>query len=439
MLPSLEKAYDLNAKYYPTEELQIVRKWLDENEPDWKTRLTNDRNSLIPGEETELRKIPSMFLEEDDRAALTKTDGEISQAQQRSLDMFRLTPKALNQEIQELDISRELKNRARAIVEELDTHKERIRMSDLFRGILNYESRFREVAIETTQQADDAHRIRYEARKAYYAGSLSDSLNGWLNAMRKWDELLDLEEFKDRATDSDFVRDRIDLAEKILIILDDSNKIFSDVSDEPVPLRRLMWHRVFHEDNECAAVAEALDYAKKEYEKVLAETDAEKRKEGLEKVEKYFSTVNQRYIGINYREKYMEYAPFFDVRDRILESSAYYIRSLEQQGKPLPEPLPLRTYVELMLKHDPAVESANGILVDTVLLIRDKKYGEAQTQLDGAVAIWRTLLEKYPIIVHDPTNSAHSDVVRLAIQYVEVLQAQEKPVPEDFPLKAFLR
>jgi len=345
----------------------------------------------------------------------------------------------LSEEIQELDIPREARGRARAIVAELDGHRERTRHSDLFRGILNYESRFKEVAVERSDQADDAHRLRYEARVAYYDGRLADARNGWLDAMRKWDELLDFDEFKDRATNPDFVRDRIDLAERFLIILNDSNMIFSDVADDPVPLHRVMWHRVFMGDNSVAETIEALEYAKKEYEKVLAETDVVKRNEGLEKIENYFSTVADRFLRMTFRERYMEYAPFFELRDRTLESSAYYIRSLESQGKELPEPLVLRTYVELMLKHDPAVTAANEMLFDAMPLILEENYDEALPRLDDAVAAWQAILNKYPLIVHDPTNPAYFDVVLLARQYVEVLQAQEKPIPADFPLRRFLR
>jgi len=442
LLSLLETVDKLNPKWYPVEEIQTVRNWLDEKEPDWKDRLTADRNALIPQDEKELRKIPSMFLDEEDRAAISVTDGEIATVSGRALEMLRLTPKKLSDEIQELDVPREARGRARAIVEELDGHRERLRHSDLFRGILNYESRFREVALERTDQADDAHRLRFDARVAYYDGRLADARNGWLNAMRKWDELLDLDEFKDRATDSDFVRDRIDLAERFLIILDDSNMIFSDAveNDETlVPLHRVMWHRVFNEENMVDETIEALEYAKKHYEQALVEPDVAKRNEGLEKAENYFSIVANRFLGFTFREKYMEYAPFFELRDRTLESSAYYIRSLESQGKELPEPLILRSFVELMLKHDPAVTAANEMLFNALQLLQADQFDEAQPLLDDAVAAWQAIVDKYPLIAHDPTNSAYSDVVQLATAYVMMLQAQEKPIPGDFPLRRFLR
>ena len=440
VLSMLEQVRELDPRFNPVEELQTIRKWLEENEPDWRARLTADQNVLIPNDQAELRKIPSIFLEEEDRAALGVTDGEISQVRQYALQALQLSPRILSEEIQELDVPREAKNRARDINAKLDGHKDRIRHSDLFRGILNYESRFKEVAIERTDQADDAHRLRYEARKAYYDGRLADARNGWLDAMRKWDELMDIDEFKDRATDGDFVRERIDLAEKFLIILDDSNMIFSDVSAEPVPLRRIMWHRAFQDGSAMMDnTVVALEYAKKMYEQALVETDITKQREGLEKAENYFLIVARQFSDMNSREKYMEYAPFFDLRDRTLETSAYYIKSLESQNKPLPEPLILRTYVELVLKHDPAVVEANKVLFDAMLLIQEEKYDEAQSLLDNALTIWQTILDKYPLIAHDPTNSAHSDIAQLAAQYVNVLRVQEKPVPDDFPLRMFLR
>jgi hypothetical protein len=159
----------------------------------------------------------------------------------------------------------------------------------------------------------------------------------------------------------------------------------------------------------------------------------------LEKVENIFIILTRFFENLNYREKFMEYAPFFELRDRTLEALAGYIRLLEAQDQPLPEPLVLRSYVELMLKHDPAVAKANEMIIDAVPLIGENKHAEALPMLDNAVISWQKILEKYPIIAHDPTNSAYADVAQLAMLYAEVFRALQKPMPEDFPLKTFLR
>ena len=450
MIYTLKIAAGLDAQYYPVEELLLIRQWLDENEPDWQTRLTVERDSLYPEDVAELRKKPRLFLSDDDKAALDKTDGEVGQVHSRAMEMLRVPPRALRDEIQELDISYEDKSRAREIVEILESHNVLAQSSKTFRSIINYETRFRETAVESHPLADEAHRLRHVARNAYYDGRLTDSLNGWLDAMKKWDELLYLEDFlhekylgtqkyKDMANDVEFVRDRIDIVEKFLIILDEDNKIFSDVSDDPVPLHRMMWYRAVHEGWAVDAAFAALDYAKNEYEKALAETDAVKRKEGLEKAEWYFLLVALEFNSINAQEQFMEFAPFFELRDRIIETVAYLIMSRAQQGKPLPEPLPLRSYVETMLAHDPALRSAKETLISAEPLIRDEKYEEALPVLEEAVQAWAAILDKYPIVTHDPTNPVHGDVILLAEQYVRVLRAQEKPVPDGFPLKTFLR
>ena len=440
LFPLLNDIETVDARFNPVVELTMIRDWLEDNEPDWRTRLVSDRNALIPEEQGELRTMPRMFLDSEDSSMLDNTDNEIAQVQQRSLEMLRLNPTRMSQEIQELDdVPREQRARARAIVEELDTHQARTRMSNLFRNILNYENRFREIAVEVTEQADDAHRLRYEARAAYYDGRLADALEGWLNAMRKWDELLDRDDFRERVNSSEFIRDRIDLAERFLIILDDSNKIFSDVATYPVPFHRFMWNRIFFSDDIVERTITALQYAKTEYEKALAESDSVKRREALETAERYFEIVMRRFADINSREKYMEYAPFLDVRDRTLEAAAYYIRSLESQGKPLPEPIMLRSYIELMLKHDPAVALANEILLEALPLIQEEKYEEALLELDKAAAAWSAILDRYPIIAHDPTNSAYFDIVSLVRHYAEVLRSLDRALPEDFPFRAFLR
>jgi hypothetical protein len=440
ILSALETALERPGKYssLPHEELRIIREWLDQNEPDWKKKLQADLDSLYEPEVLELKKIPVLLLEEEQRDILNKAEGSVGQVREHSLDILRLTPKVISDVMQELDISRDAKRRARAIAAEFDGHKERTRMSDLYRDILNFEYRFREVAVERTQQADDARKFRHFGRIAYYDGRIADSIKGWLDAMKKWEELYEQPGFEDIAGDAQFIREIIDIIEKFVIILDNDNKIFSDVVEDKVPMHAMIRNKLNQENNPEQVVL-ALEYAKKEFEKGLAEKDEAKRKEILEKTEKYFQIISQRFDGINMSIEFMKLAPLFDIRDQMIESNAYYVKTLQNLEKSLPEPLPLRSFVELMMKHDPAIGKATTAIETGLPFVRDKKYAEAQTEFEKATELWKPILDKYPIIPLDPTLQMYADLVLLASLYADTLKAQEKTLPDNFPLKTFLK
>jgi tetratricopeptide (TPR) repeat protein len=344
---------------------------------------------------------------------------------------------AVNLQDQE-DVSREQKSRARAIVDELDTLTAKTRYSDLFRGIVNYDAHLDSVAVEVTVQADEAQRLRYEARKAYYDGRMTDSISGWLDAMRKWDELLALPQFKKMVSRPDFIREHIDVVEKFAIILDNNNKVFSDVTDDPVPLRQLMWNKMFNESGE-PELKSALDYAKNEYDTAVTEKDVAKRKQALETVEKHFAILSERYAYNNGREKWMQFGPFFDLCDQMIESLAYHLKTLTEQEKPLPKYLSLQNFVELMLQHDKELAKTKESTAEAVAYLQDKKFDEAQKSLDQAVSIWKNLLAKYPIILYNEKLPVRDDAIRTATLYAEAVKGQNKPLPDDFPLKELLK
>jgi hypothetical protein len=440
LLQALETANERPKPHssWPHEELRIIREWLDENEPDWRKRLQTDLDSLYTDEQLELKKVPFLLLEVDQRDILNKAESAIGQVRDRAFAMLRITPKVLSEEIQELDVSQDAKRRARAITAEMDGHKERTKMSDLYRDILNFEYRLREVEVERTQQADNAQKFRYFGRIAYYDGRIADSINGWLDAMKQWEELYELPGFDDIADDARFVREIIDIVEKFVILLDNDNKIFSDVAENKVPMDTMIRNKLEQENDPESAIL-ALEYAKKEFEKALTEQDEAKRTEKLEKMEQYFQIISLRFESINMDIEFMKLAPLFDIRDYMIDSNAYYVKTLQSLGKPLPEPFPLRSFVELMMKHDPAIGKATTAIETGLPLLRDKKYAEAQTEFEKAIELWKPILNKYPIIPLDSTLQMHMDITMLTSLYAETLKAQEKTIPEDFPLKTFLK
>ncbi|MCL2743196.1 MAG: hypothetical protein FWE67_05025, partial [Planctomycetaceae bacterium] len=354
---------------------------------------------------------------------VTKADGAVGQVGGRAVGMVATGPKVLAQEIQGLDVPREAKGRARDIAEEIDKTKQKTRHSDLYRDILNYDYRFREVAVERTQEADDARKKRYFARKAYYDGDPRAARDGWVDAMQSWQDLLNKEEFADISIDSQFIREIIEIVDKFVIILDNINEIFTGKE----PLQGLIRNKL-KQDSDPDEVLAALDYAKGTFEKG-----------DYAKCEEYFSRICNRFEGINFSTEFMKLAPLPDLRDKALEANAYYIRTLRKLDKPLPEPLPLRSYVELMMKHDEAFAAAVNSAQTGFQLLHESKAAEAQAAFDKSIELWKPLLDKYPLIPLDSTLQNYAELKLLAAGYVKALQDQKKELPKDFILNEFMK
>ena len=416
-----------NAEQGEDEEYKILRPWLDKNEPNWQERLRTELDKLYPEEVVELKKIPSLLWEENERDIVNKTEGEVGQVRNRTTEMLKVGPKVLMQEIQEADVPREQKQRARSIVQEIDSQEFMIglRMSNLYRDILNYKFRVREVAVEETNETDDARRLRHEGRVAYYDGRLKDSIRLWIEAMAAWDKLFHKPGFEDIPQDAQFIREIIDIVEKFVILLDNDNSIFPD----DVPMQVMIWAKVNQENNPQQAL-DALDYAKKEFER--GEYEA---------AEKHITIVLYRLDGLNRAIEFMKLAPLPEVRDRMIEAFALYVECLRKQNAPLPSatpPVPLKTFVELMLQHDPLLDKAVVAVQPGIPLLRERKGAEAQAEFDKAMELWQQLLTKYPFIYLDRQHPAYTDASMFAAAYAESLKLQEKTVPDDSILSPFL-
>ena len=414
-----------NAEQGEDEEYKILRPWLDKNEPDWQKRLQTELDKLYPKEVVELKKIPGLLLEEPQRDVINKTEGEVLQIRGRASEMLKVGPKVLMQEIQEADVSREKKQRARSIVQEIDGFATGLRMSNLYRDILNYKFRIREVAVEETHEVDDARRLRHIGRVAYYDGRLKDSIRLWIEAMAAWDQLFHKPGFEDIPKDAQFIREIIDIVEKFVILLDNDNSIFPP--DMPM---QVMIRAKLTQENDPQPAFDALDYAKAEFERGE-----------LEAAEKHVMNVLYRLDGTNRSIEFMKLGPLPDVRDRAIEAFALYVECLRKRNAPLPPstpPIPLKAFVELMLKHDSLLDQAVAAVQPGIPLLQAKKGAEAQAEFDKAMDLWTKLLTKYPFIYMDRQHPAFADASMFAAAYAEALKLQEKTVPDDSILKPFL-
>lgn len=403
-------------------DFRIIRDWLNENEPDWQAKLQADLDKLYKPNEQELKKIPRSFLDDEQGDIMTKADSAVDQIRGRSREMMMIGPKVFAQELQKTDVAPSGKSRARDIAEEIDGFKQAVRHPNLFREILNYEHRIREVAVETTEEVDIARKIRYEARNDYRNGDYRKAARGWVESMQSWEDFLKRPGFEDISRDPQFLREILDIVEKYVIILDVIDEIFTGKE----PLQQLTRNKL---DSEFAfpTYFQEFDYAKNVFEQG-----------DFEKAEKYFGIVCRRLESLNLSVEYLKLAPLPDLRDMAVQANAYYIKSLQKRNMPLPEPLPLRSYVELVMKkQDPLIGPAIAAIQKGIPLLEENKAAEAEKEFEKAIELWVSILDKYPIIPLDPTLSTHADVRQLVELYTRSLKAQNKELPGDFPFKDF--
>ncbi len=405
-----------------------------------------------------LKSIPLVFLDDEQKAIVAKVDGEVRQFNSRSLEMIKVTPEVIVQALLDMpNIERDIQRQARAISDTIDGHQMRVSTANLFRGTLGYEYRTREAAVQQTELADAAHKYRYDARAAWYDGRVADSISGWLAAMTEWDKLFQTKGFEYVESDGEFIRDLFDIVERFVIILDGDNKVFTDVVDDKVPMEGMIRAKLYQESNP-EPYKRAMDFAKKYFSDITASDNAsktekitkrifrnglsenaeERQKQIREKEESVYLQIALSFESINDGNEFMQLAPLSDIRDQMLEANALYILALEKQNKPLPEPLPLRSFVELMMQHDPAINAATSEAQTGLSLSQNNKPLEALTALEKAIDMWKPILAKYPLIRHDPTLQAHDDLTVLATLYSELLRTQKKELPEVFPFKDFI-
>ncbi|MDR1480521.1 MAG: hypothetical protein LBJ00_16440 [Planctomycetaceae bacterium] len=427
MLKMLEDAYEPKTKYDMNDygELVVIRKWLDENEPTWRDKLQADVNKLYTPEELELKKIPYLLLDEEKRNILSKADGAVSEIQSSAVSLLKVDPKFIAQEIKASDgVAVEKKNRASEIADRFAQFAGLIRNSDFYREILNYDYRVREVAVELTEEVNDARRLRYEGRIAYYAGDRQKAADLWYDAMQKWDEMLKKKGFEDISKNFSFVRDITEILDPMVTILDNVNQIFrSKFAFQDLIRTRLGM------ENDTAIVVNAVEYAQKVY-------DGGK----YDEVEKFATIICGRIDGMNESFRYMKLAPLPEIRDAATKANALYINSVQKQGKTVPEILPLRSFVELMIKHDEDVINAIKLNQEALAQSAEKKTPEElKAILDKPLGAWKSILQKYPLIAIDPTHEINNELRQFATNYSEILKKQNQPIPDDFLLKPFLK
>ncbi|MCL2303933.1 MAG: hypothetical protein FWC43_01165 [Planctomycetaceae bacterium] len=424
LLPSLTYTpTPARAKYFPVdEEWLILRRHLDETAPDWrekfKTIQEQTLRKALKAENEAILDIPELLLDEQQSAILGNARAIVGQMSQEATASVRIDPRLLadrvegDQRPQALKIREELNDLAK------DKH-----MSNLFREILNYPYWADHVVVERQDETLRGRRGLFEARKKYAEGEQKESNRLWLGAMQGWEDLLHKPGFEYVANDSQFLRTIENLVTRYVIILDAEERLFP----EKFPLQDLVREKI-NAVMPMDVLREAFLFAEKTYN----EGD-------YARALTYLTTIVHLYDRVNASEDYMKLAPLPDVRDDILKAAALFVNCLRKQDFTLPPNFELKPYIDLMLKNDPIQSQAVELSAAGSVLLGEEKYHESQAKFDEAMELWKVLLEKYPLIYLEQESLCYGVLTNTAHDYQRALELQGKVLPEDFPLKEFLK
>ncbi|HBT76261.1 MAG TPA: hypothetical protein DEB39_04890 [Planctomycetaceae bacterium] len=398
-------------------ELTVIREHLDATEPDWREKFKEEHDLLYTPEQRELKAVPGLLLDEMQQGIVAKGNEEVRQIIARSTEILAVSPKVLEEEIQEIDaLADDRKARARRIMQEIESYAVDKRMSILYQGILNYHYRNKEYVIEQTDEADDARRLRHIGRIAYYDNRRAESAKLWLESMDKWNELFHKPGFEYVEDEPIFARDLLEMLEKFVIILDADNDIFPPTFGLQNLLRKEMMNQT-----PARSAIEAQDW----YD------DKRLESRGDTKVKQDFQAILEAWTGVNQSREYMKLAPLPDIRDKMLAALATYVTVLERLKEPVPEELPLQSYAELMLRYDSLPVEGTKTAQKAETLFQENKYDEAEAEVLKAIDVWKQVLRKYPFIKHRSQLGIHAEMLASVRLYEQSLRAQEKPLPEE--------
>jgi hypothetical protein len=290
--------------------------------------------------------------------------------------------------------------------------------------MVNYGYHLRRTEIEQTDEAVAAHRLRYEARQAYYnLGDTNAASEKYLAAMEKWYDLMNKEGYEDLQENPIFRRDLIEMVENYVIILDRNDEMF------PKDFRLADF---LLDELQNREILENADLAMQYAREGLQEEDYDKAEKAIEAA---FDVWN---VALGNHE-YLKLAPIAEINQEILDTIAMEVELHDAIGEPLPEDYPLREYVELQLDHSETLEEAEIALAGAMQYMQRSEYPEAQEELEVALEHLESLVQRYPSAARDPESLLYLPLQNTVESYQNVLDLRGKPLPDDFPFPQFLQ
>ena len=423
--PFDENNYNLGKNAYPN---RVVRSYLDGERgeqpewQDWKTKLYNLRTSYIDEDLRAVAQIPTLILSADEEKTYSGAYERLNDWQGRAQTLLNATPEVIADAVTP-DKSAEAKD----IVAEIHKLQREESFSRMFRDIMGADFHEVEVSFEQTPEARSAREHRQNVRDRYYAAQFEEANNEFLKSFDSWVDLLHREDFPKLKYMPQMQSELMDELEKYVIVLEQLETVFP---------KEYSFQEVVRRDQMVETRLKGMKESKEYIEKEIAEG---KYKEAREHAE----MLMLGWRNFNEDNEAFELGPLPETVDGVFDSVRLWVQAWEatpsseleiakQSGAFLN--YPCKVFIEFMIQK----RDDNYRQIEELEVQRMNEPEKNLENLEKEAALWAKIVESAPVLKYDVESEITGQIQNLIQEYLMELQKQNKPTPEDFPLKDFL-
>lgn len=424
-MPFDENDYNLSKVGFPA---RVVRSYLDGKhgeqpgwDKNWLQKLFDLRLASVDESFRDLLKRPPMLMDDDQERDYNSATQRLTELMNRASALLTVTPEVLA-----ANVVPEKQPDANDLVAEIAKLSKEESFSRMFRDIMGADYHELEVVFEQEKNAREAHEHRQNVRDRYYAAQPEEANKEFLACFDSWIALINQDEFKKLRYVPQVHSDFMDELEKYVIVLEQLETVFP---------KEYSFQQIVREDKSVVSrlddVAQAEKYIRQEMEdgKITeAEADA-------------FKLTNS-WALFNSDGDIYALSPIQETTDGYFNALKLWIETCERMPKNEFElakqtgrfnDYPGKSFAEFILQK----ADDNYSEIERLEVERINDSSKNFENLEKEVALWAKVIERAPILKYDTTSEIYQRIQEVVQQYKIELSKQNKPVPEDFPLKSF--
>jgi len=386
-------------------------------------RLMNDRQGLLdeldrlaPGIREKLREERLAHLTDEQRAALDTPPAQRTAEQgtpaAEAEALLVIEPREI---ARNRDVPRENRDKAKDVLARIDQLDEQLRLTQSYRGIVNYEYWQRRAEIEQKEEMLTARELVFQGSKALAEGNLPGAIDAFAMGSVHWANVLG--EYPMMLTDSSTGDDLEELLEEYGKALDQRDELFP----ANFPLAGIIRVQVLDDPKrfQIAGSTKKAAEAERSGDWAAASTFYAQALRNWMQVIEDFPSLEQRSDPFSCAE--------------IMTTIAKYVQVLRKLKQPVPADFSLHRFVRIHLEHDPQTRDAQRLIEKAQTAADQRDLAAAVKAYEEGFTRWRAVLDRYPTAVADSTLG--DELIALVEEYRQLLKQQHQELPKDFVLQ----